>query len=317
MHTSTDPSVVDAAIGTIDVGWTADLRQLNVPVIYELQAPALGMNVQKRGRTTRLTTNGSITTINTTIDITYRNRTRLGRVQNSFIITSTDGNIFSDSGDSGSLILNQAEGELGGTFPVVGLLFGGGTNMWGTPITVANDINAVFGALNLTTLCACAVRAVIRAVFASESLEGRLAGPWWWERFLLRHKETQLRRFREQLRDSGRFSEKLEDLIHHETALVGKILVEDDEAFGLLVNAVRPFVVQPTNYDILKTKLDKETLQGLLRFSSRVSRRSRPMAGKLAFAKVLASKIEGKTLGEVLKSANLTLGSGGRSGKKS
>jgi hypothetical protein len=104
-------SVVDAAIATVDLDRTDQIRQLNVPAIYEIQAPALNMNVQKRGRTTRLTTNGRITTINVTQTLTYRNRTRLGRIQNSFIIT-TNGNLFSDSGDSGSLILNQARGPV-------------------------------------------------------------------------------------------------------------------------------------------------------------------------------------------------------------
>ena len=156
-------SVVDAAIGTGTVARTDEIRQLGVPAIYELQAPALGMNVQKRGRTTRLTTNGTVTSINVTTLITYRNQTRLGRVQNAFIITSTNGANFSAAGDSGSLILNQVRGELNGTFPVVGLLFAGGADNAGTPITIANDINAVFGALDIETVCTCVARAIIRA----------------------------------------------------------------------------------------------------------------------------------------------------------
>jgi hypothetical protein len=118
---STSPTLpavtaVDAAIGTMTVDRTDNV--LNVgPAIYELQAPTLGMNVQKRGRTSQLTTNGTITSINGTFTISYRNRTRLGRIANSFVITSTDGNQFSAAGDSGSLITNQQRGQLNNTLP--------------------------------------------------------------------------------------------------------------------------------------------------------------------------------------------------------
>ncbi|MGD8817909.1 MAG: hypothetical protein PVJ51_12055, partial [Acidobacteriota bacterium] len=294
-------SVVDAAIGTIEVGLTHDLRQLNVPVIYELQAPALGMNVLKRGRTTRLTTNGRITTINTTIPITYRNRTRLGRIQNSFIISSTDGNLFSNSGDSGSLILNQAAGEVEDTFPVVGLLYGGGTLSDGTPATIANNINAVFGALNLSTVCACVARAVIRAIFSTsaEGSEAGALGPAWGAdgRYMLLHKERQLRAFREQVLASGKFGEGVQSLINVEAARVGKLLAEDDEAFALLVRALRPFVRKATTYDMLETELDRHTVEALLKFSSRVARKSGNLRPKLAFARAVAKSVEGKKLG--------------------
>ncbi len=299
-------SVVDAAISTIDVGLTHNLRQLNVPVIYEIQAPALGIFVQKRGRTTLLTTNGRITTINATIGITYRNRTRLGRVQNSFIITSTNGNQFSAAGDSGSLILDQAEGEVEGTFPVVGLLYGGGTAA-GTPITIANDINAVFGALNLETVCVCVARAIIRAIFSAGAEADSLGAAWRpGGRSMLHHKERQLHAFREQMLTGGKFGEGLQNLIKAQAARVGQILAEDEEAFRLLVRALRPLVTKPTMHDILETKLDRETVENLLKFSSRVSRKSGNLRLKLAFAKVAARSIEGKKLGQVLRSAKLS-----------
>ena len=186
-------SVVDAAIGTITVARTdevpparraGDLRVAGASSRYE-RAEAWPHHPAHHQR--------HVTSINVTTLITYRNQTRLGRVQNSFIITSTNGANFSAAGDSGSLVLNQARGELNGTFPVVGLLFAGGTNNAGTPITIANDINAVFGALDLETVCTCVARAIIRAIFGSQGAEGRDASG------LLRTKERQLRRFREGL----------------------------------------------------------------------------------------------------------------------
>jgi hypothetical protein len=295
-------SVVDAAIGTIDVDLTHNIRQLNVPAIYEVQAPALRMNVQKRGRTTRLTTNGQITTINTTILITYRNRTRLGQIQNSFIITSTDGNLFSNAGDSGSLILNQARGQLQGTFPVVGLLYGGGTNQFGTPITIANDINAVLGALNLETICTCVARAIIRAVFGAREASGAVLRPE------LVRKEKQLRRLRDQIARAGRFGAAIDELITQEAAGVGRVLAEDEKAFAHLVRALRPFVEKPSNEELLRTALSRETVESLLKFSSRVTAGSRDLSGKLSLVKEVASAVEGKRLGDVLRSAELMLG---------
>jgi len=301
-------TVVDAAIGTITADRTDQIRQLGVPAIYEMQAPALGMNVQKRGRTTRLTTNGRITTINTTLNITYRNRTRLGRSQNAFIITSTNGNQFSAAGDSGSLILNQARGELEGAFPVVGLLFAGGTDAAGTPITIANNINAVFGALNLATVCACVARAVFRAVFAGAEAEAAAsAAPAFFrgDTHLLLHKERQYRSLYDRLGKTGGFGAGLDRLIRSEAARVGEVVTQDDEAFGLLVRALRPFGKQPTSFDILETRLDRETVENLLKFAARVAQRSPRLRAKLAFAKVVAKSIEGAKLGHVLRSAKL------------
>jgi hypothetical protein len=113
----------------------------------------------------------------------------LGRIANSFVVTSTDGNQFSAPGDSGSLITNQQRGELNNTLPVVGLLYAGGNNSMNVPITIANDINAVLAALNLTTVCDAAVRALIEAIFGvSERVTT-------FPRIMAR-KEVQLRRLR-------------------------------------------------------------------------------------------------------------------------
>ena len=295
-------SVVDAAIGAIDVGITHNLRQLNVPAIYELQAPALAMNVQKRGRTTRLTDNGQITTINATILITYRNRTVLGQVQNSFIITSTDGSLFSNAGDSGSLIFDQARGEQQGTFPVVGLLYGGGTNQFGTPITIANEMNAVFGALNLSTVCACVARAIIRAVFGAQDAAGAAAGSQ------LARKERQLRRFREQLAGSGSSGAAIDALIDREAARVGRVIAEDEKAFTFLVRGLRPLLDKENNADLLRTVLTAEILENLLKFSARVTAGSSDLRPQLSMVKEVANAVEGKRLGDVLRSAGLSLG---------
>lgn len=301
-------SVVDAAIGSIDVDLTHNIRQLDVPAIYELQAPALNMNVQKRGRTTRLTNNGRITTINTTLLITYRNRTRLGRVQNSFIITSTNGALFSNAGDSGSLILNQVRGQIQGTFPVVGLLFAGGTNQMGTPITIANDINAVFGALNLESICNCVARAILRAIGGQEAGAAREE---------LVRKEKQFRRLREQLAGSGKFGAAIDTLINQEAARVGSVLARDRKAFDALVRGLTPFVEKSSNEELLRTPLTRESIEHLLAFSSRLTAGEPELQRKLSAVKQVARAVEGMRLGNVLKSAELILGRRGAVRRKS
>jgi hypothetical protein len=290
-------SVVDAAIGTITVQRDSNVRQINVPVIFEVQAPALNMNVQKRGRTTQLTTNGRISSINATILVTYQNQTRLGRVQNSFIISSTNGNVFSAAGDSGSLILNQAVGSVNGTRPVVGLLFAGGTDGAGAPITIANDINAVFGALNLATICTCVVRALIRASVARDQLDERTLQ-------VSKRKERQLRYLQEQMRSSRGLASIVESVISTEAARLGKLLADDEEAFKAASRALEPLLSAATNQDLLATRLDKGTLEALLRFGAIVGRKSRDLKPIADLGIGLVKELEGKTVATVLRAAD-------------
>jgi hypothetical protein len=266
---------VDAAIGTIEVGRQDQVVDIG-PAVYEVQAPAVNMDVQKRGRTTRQTTNGRITTINGTFNVTYRNRTRLGRIGNTFVVTSTDGNPFSNAGDSGSLVFNQAEGRVQGTRPVVGLLYAGGTLQDGTPVTLANDINAVFGALQLSTVCTCVVRAMLRSVFSprrAADLGVTSTG------LLLRFKEQQLRILRESILRATPFGRVLDELVTTRAAEVGSLLTEDEEAFGLAVTLLEPWIYKFTNLAILEARIDEETVantERLVRYLGRKRRHLRP-----------------------------------------
>jgi hypothetical protein len=293
-------SAVDAAIGTITVDRTDNVLQIG-PAIYEIQAPVVGMNVQKRGRTTRLTTNGSIFSINITTNITYRNRTRLGRVGNAFVIRSTDGNLFSNAGDSGSLIFNQQAGELEGTFPVVGLLFGGATFNDGTPATIANDINAVFGALNLETVCNCVARALIEAVFGSSQVMeagGSAARP-------LVRKERQLRQFRTKVLRATAFGKAVDKLLTTRTAQLAQVIVEDEDAFGLAVKMLEPWIRHRTNYEVLEAKIDAQTVENFGRFADRAGKVNRNLRNELLMVKYAMTAVEGKKVRSVLRSAKL------------
>jgi len=291
-------TAVDAAIGSIDVDRTDQVLQIG-PAIYELQAPAVNMNVQKRGRTTRLTTNGRIFSVNGTFNVSYRNQTRLGRIANSFLIRSTDGNVFSAAGDSGSLIFNQQRGTLEGTFPVVGLLYAGGTMGDGAPFTLACDINAVFGALNLTTVCNLAVRVLLRAIFR-DSAAGREAS----DRFLAA-KEAQLRRLRSRIFPRTGFGKSLEEFIATRAAFIASAVMGDEETFGLAVKAVAPWVRKPTNLEVLQTPLDAEAVGDLSRLADRLARQVPELRPQLTALRSVVGELEGATVAQVLRRAKL------------
>jgi hypothetical protein len=96
--------------------------------------PSIGLEVQKFGRTTGLTT-GRITGIHATIDVSYR--TGVARFEDQVVISSSGGgNGFSAGGDSGSLVVTK--GVLLGDRRPVGLLFAGSNVS-----TLANPIGPV------------------------------------------------------------------------------------------------------------------------------------------------------------------------------
>jgi hypothetical protein len=99
-----------------------------------IKAPAVGLAVEKSGRTTGTTT-GTIGSINTSVNVQYQircgqGRTYIVRYTNQVVINSST---FSAGGDSGSLIVTNST-----CHQPVALLFAGGTNT-----TIANPIGEV------------------------------------------------------------------------------------------------------------------------------------------------------------------------------
>ena len=95
-------------------------------------APALGIPVMKYGRTTSLT-RGSITGINFTVSIDYRNGT--ARFVQQILINGRNGGVFSSGGDSGSLVVVETGTD---ARRPVGLIFAGAG-----PVSVANPIGPI------------------------------------------------------------------------------------------------------------------------------------------------------------------------------
>lgn len=308
-------SPVDAAVGTITVRRTDDVLNIG-PAVYELGAPALNMAVQKRGRTTQFTTNGTITSLNVQVTVNYGSVAAPinGLIGNAFIVTSTDGNAFANRGDSGSLIFDQTQGVLNGTFPVVGMFFAvsnGGVTTW------HNDINAVFNQLNLTTICDCAARALIEAIFGASS--GAESGATAARRVAL--KDAQLRRFRDRVMGSTRFGKVLAEFVASEAAELVQAIREDDEVFGLAVRTFQPWVRRGTNLDILDAELDAETVKNFGDLADRVAKVRPRLKDKMFLMKAAIAAVEGAKVSSLLRRGKLEepgaggKGRGGRRGK--
>jgi hypothetical protein len=130
------PNVVDCAIAEAQPKLVDPLNK----VLGKLKLPAapaqLNMLVRKCGRTTQLT-RGRITDTNATVRVGY-GTAGTAVFQKQIIVQSLNANPFSQGGDSGSLIVNEAGQP-------VALLFAGSTSH-----TIANPIQAVLAALRVT-----------------------------------------------------------------------------------------------------------------------------------------------------------------------
>ena len=126
---------VDAAIARLD------RTTLAIPDILQIGRPRgktkarIDMVVHKFGRTTSYTV-GRVTSTDTDVSVDYDTGTF--RFNDQLIVVGTGGTSFSDSGDSGSSILERASGK------VVGLLFAGSATH-----TIANPIDTVLSALKV------------------------------------------------------------------------------------------------------------------------------------------------------------------------
>jgi hypothetical protein len=141
-----DVGIAQATSGMVDMTGAI----LNVGTIGATTLnPTVGLAVKKMGRTTGLT-RSSITAINGAFSIQYENECAGG---NSFvqsytnqIVIANGGCGFQNSGDSGSLLVEDAT-----TNPrAVGLCFAGSTTCNGSAIAIANPINTVLSYLGAT-----------------------------------------------------------------------------------------------------------------------------------------------------------------------
>ncbi|WP_156138642.1 chymotrypsin family serine protease [Microbacterium mangrovi] len=130
-------SAVDGAVISIDPGRATAGTIVDIGNVAGTKPAALGMAVRKRGRTTLLTY-GTVDGLSLSVNIDYGDgigvRTLTGQV--SIASDTTHNPLFSDHGDSGSVIVDSAG-------YVVALLFAGsGTSTVGNPIAnVLSELN--------------------------------------------------------------------------------------------------------------------------------------------------------------------------------
>lgn len=132
---------VDGAVISIDAGKATACTVAEIGDVRGSKAATLGMAVRKRGRTTGLSY-GTVDGIAATVNVDYGDGLGVHTLTNQVSIAADTAHnaIFSDHGDSGSVIVDS-----GGY--VVGLLFAGAGAS-----TVANPISAVLAELNVS-LC--------------------------------------------------------------------------------------------------------------------------------------------------------------------
>lgn len=141
---------VDGAVISIDSGRSSQCQIADIGVVRGTTAATLGMAVRKRGRTTLLT-HGTVDGLSTSVNIDYGDGIGVKTLTNQVSIAAdtVTNPLFSDHGDSGSVIVNDSDF-------VVGLLFAGaGTS------TLANPIASVLSELNISM---CVAKAIIKDI---------------------------------------------------------------------------------------------------------------------------------------------------------
>ncbi len=126
---------IDAAIAEPLARNLLDREVLHIGAPAGTAVAEIDMMVHKFGRTTSYTA-GRITSVDTDVIVEYE--TAEFTFENQIIIHGASGTMFSDSGDSGSIILQR------GTNAAVGLLFGGSPSY-----TIANHIADVLRSLRV------------------------------------------------------------------------------------------------------------------------------------------------------------------------
>lgn len=140
-------NTVDAAIAAVDSGDVSPEILMIGEIAGSVGTPAVGLAVQKMGRTSCLTT-GVIAALDANLKINYSDtkKPKLATFVNQIIVTGSPATpTFGIPGDSGSLILTQGDCP-----QAVALLFAGSTS-----VTIANPISEVLSKLDVSMVGTC------------------------------------------------------------------------------------------------------------------------------------------------------------------
>lgn len=262
---------VDAGIVAVDPGIDAQFRVIDLGKHpYVPLPPYEGLEVQKRGFTTELTT-GTVEHIDVTIiirDPVNEDRVRIGGPGSGFSIRSQKDKKFAIPGDSGSLIVDADGGA------ARGILFGGEVTddrqAIAGGLTYACQLSAVMEELDIETPCigsmdAMFMRALRRRFMISTlkdvdlTVSTSLAGNF---------RKFRARYVRKAPKDS--VGGALEDLFQSMAAEFSEGLALDDDFAGLIDVALGNWLVQPSVFDMLEYKLPTEIGDNLMRAFERL-----------------------------------------------
>ena len=144
-------NTVDAAIAEVDPGDVSpEILFIGEIASSVVGAPTIGMAVQKMGRTSCITT-GIVAALDANVTVNYSDnpkKPKLARFVNQILVTgSTETPVFSQLGDSGSLIVTENDCP-----QAVALLFAGFSN---GSTTIANPISEVLSKLDVSMVGTC------------------------------------------------------------------------------------------------------------------------------------------------------------------
>jgi hypothetical protein len=265
--------------------------------IFETAPPTLGMNVQKRGKDTERTTNGMVTSLDASISLTYpAGIATIGIGSSVFFITSTDNNAFCGDGDSGSVIFSRRRGVLHGTYPAVGLLFGAGAADPFHPVVgtmvFACAIGSVFGALQLTTVCSGLINDLIQSVGRSSRAGVHMS---------VETKANQLRQLRDQVLSQTSAGLALSEFVTGNAPALARLMLTDETAHGLAVNALAPWIVKSSNFELLQGIIEADTVARVGLLVDYLAGAIPEQASTLRQLHALLARDEGKTVAELLR----------------
>jgi hypothetical protein len=293
----------DCGIVSPAVPFYADILQIG-PGIYGVQPPQLGDTVQKRGRTTELTSNGKIMglDINYTAKFGPTQQAASARIggpgSGAFLIDSTDGNPFAADGDSGSVVFSTTSigSALPGDPPVdiyqaIGLL--SGLSSSDSTMVFACSMDTVFSQLHIESLCSGVASQILKSIGADYVVStGGISG-----------KARQLRDLRDTIFPRTPGGQSLAVLLAAKAATWSTIWLTDETARGLTVRAFRDWICAPSNFELLERIVTAEDVAATSRLFGYLGGAHPAEAAVFGGLQALIASAEGRTLGDLLRTA--------------
>lgn len=313
--------VCDAAIGELHERVEADLQVVDIgPAPFEIGTAAGGMEVQKRGRTTRLRTGEVVNqaggnpwvavNINSPagglVTFGLPGQPRVFRVDSP---RAGVGAAFGMPGDSGSLVFATRAGELRDTVPCVGLYFAG-NGRWvseqpdpdaHTVRGFAFDITNVMGQFDLITVCAGMVRSLLAAIFGSGSTTADRAELESVARRTTRA-ERMMRAFRDDILARSTVGKTIAEAVAQTAPEVSQVLTTDPVAYGLTVELLEPWAQASTSLTVLNRDLDQRTVALAVELAELVVRRAPNTKDYVAPLVETLKKMEGQPVRKLIGS---------------